>query len=81
MKIAIIGYGKMGKTIEKIATKEKIEIACIIDKDLQKGIYQKLMFLLIFVFHQRLLKILLNLLTAEYQLYVELPAGLKILIW
>ena len=37
MKIAIIGYGKMGKTIEKIATKEKIEIACIIDKDMQKG--------------------------------------------
>ena len=25
MKIAIIGYGKMGRTIEKIATKEKIE--------------------------------------------------------
>ena len=37
MKIAIIGYGKMGRTIEKIATKEKIEIVCIIDKEMQKG--------------------------------------------
>ena len=37
MKIAIIGYGKMGRTIEKIATKEKIEVVCIIDKEMQKG--------------------------------------------
>jgi len=37
MKIAIIGYGKMGRTIEKIAMKEKIEIVCIIDKEIQKG--------------------------------------------
>ena len=37
MKIAIIGYGKMGKTIEKIAIKEKIEIVCIIDKKVQEG--------------------------------------------
>ena len=26
MKIAIIGYGKMGRTIEKIAVQENIEI-------------------------------------------------------
>tara|TARA_A100001015_G_scaffold306458_1_gene400761 strand:- start:273 stop:974 length:702 start_codon:yes stop_codon:yes gene_type:complete len=37
MKIAIIGYGKMGKTIEKIAIKEKIEIVCIIDKEVKEG--------------------------------------------
>ena len=37
MKIAIIGYGKMGRTIEKIAIKENIEIACIIDKGSQEG--------------------------------------------
>ena len=37
MKIAIIGYGKMGRTIEKIASREKIEIVCIIDKEMQKG--------------------------------------------
>ena len=37
MKIAIIGYGKMGRTIEKIATKEKIEVVCIIDKEMQIG--------------------------------------------
>ena len=30
MKIALVGYGKMGRTIEKIAIKEKIEIVCII---------------------------------------------------
>lgn len=37
MKIAIIGYGKMGRTIEKIAVKENIEIVCIIDKEIQEG--------------------------------------------
>ena len=37
MKIALIGYGKMGRTIEKLAIKEKMEIVCIIDKDMQKG--------------------------------------------
>ncbi len=37
MKIAIVGYGKMGKTIEKLALKEKIEIVCVIDKDTEKG--------------------------------------------
>ena len=37
MKIAIIGYGKMGKTIEKIANEENIEIVCIIDKEKQEG--------------------------------------------
>ena len=81
MKIAIIGYGKMGKTIEKIATKEKIEIACIIDKDLQKGDLSEADVSINFCVPSAVVKILLNLLTAEYQLYVELPAGLKILIW
>ena len=33
MKIALIGYGKMGKTIEKIALNRGHEIVCIIDKD------------------------------------------------
>ena len=37
MKIAIIGYGKMGRAIEKIAIKEKIEIVCLIDKGMQEG--------------------------------------------
>ena len=37
MKIAIIGYGKMGRTIEKIAIKENIEIVCIVDKEMQEG--------------------------------------------
>ena len=37
MKIAIIGYGKMGRAIEKIAIKEKIEIVCVIDKEMQEG--------------------------------------------
>ena len=41
MKIAIIGYGKMGRTIEKIAMKEKIEVVCIIDKEIQKGDFSK----------------------------------------
>ncbi|MEG0253589.1 MAG: NAD(P)-binding domain-containing protein, partial [Muribaculaceae bacterium] len=31
MKIAIIGYGKMGKAIEKIALNRGHEIVCIID--------------------------------------------------
>lgn len=33
MKIALIGYGKMGKEIEKIALGRKHEVACIIDID------------------------------------------------
>ena len=37
MKIAIIGYGKMGRTIEKIAIKENLEIVCIVDKEMQEG--------------------------------------------
>ena len=37
MKIAIIGYGKMGRTVEKIANEENIEIVCIIDKEKQEG--------------------------------------------
>ena len=31
MKIALIGYGKMGKEIEKIALNRGHEIVCIID--------------------------------------------------
>lgn len=33
MKIALIGYGKMGKEIEKIALSRKHDIVCIIDVD------------------------------------------------
>ena len=32
MKIAILGYGKMGKEIEKLALEEKYQIVSIIDK-------------------------------------------------
>ena len=35
MKIALIGYGKMGKTIEQVALKRGHEIVCIIDKENQ----------------------------------------------
>ena len=33
MRIALIGYGKMGKTIEKIALDKGHQISFIIDKD------------------------------------------------
>ncbi|MGL4292378.1 MAG: 4-hydroxy-tetrahydrodipicolinate reductase [Bacteroidales bacterium] len=36
MKIALIGYGKMGHTIERIARERGHEIVCIIDKDNQQ---------------------------------------------
>ncbi|GHT50788.1 4-hydroxy-tetrahydrodipicolinate reductase [Bacteroidia bacterium] len=36
MKIALIGYGKMGREIEKIALQRGHEIVCIIDIDNQK---------------------------------------------
>lgn len=36
MKIALIGYGKMGKEIEKIALSRGHEIVCIIDADNQE---------------------------------------------
>ena len=32
MKIAILGYGKMGREIEKLALEEKHQIVSIIDK-------------------------------------------------
>lgn len=35
MKIALIGYGKMGKTIERIAKQRGHEIVCVIDIDNQ----------------------------------------------
>ena len=33
MRIALIGYGKMGKMIEKIALERSNEISCRIDKE------------------------------------------------
>ncbi|MDR2474221.1 MAG: 4-hydroxy-tetrahydrodipicolinate reductase [Bacteroidales bacterium] len=36
MKIALIGYGKMGKAIEEIATSRKHKIVCVIDIGNQK---------------------------------------------
>lgn len=33
MKVAIIGYGKMGKLIEEVAKSRGLEISCIIDQD------------------------------------------------
>jgi len=37
MKIAIIGYGKMGHMIERMALKRGHEIVCIIDVDMEQG--------------------------------------------
>ena len=37
MKIALLGYGKMGKAIEKIALKRKHEIILLLDKNIRKG--------------------------------------------
>lgn len=37
MKIALIGYGRMGKAIEKIAINRKHEIVCILDKNQTEG--------------------------------------------
>ncbi|MCL1868033.1 MAG: 4-hydroxy-tetrahydrodipicolinate reductase [Paludibacter sp.] len=36
MRIALIGYGKMGKTVEKIATNRGHQIVCIIDENNQQ---------------------------------------------
>ncbi|MCL2597754.1 MAG: 4-hydroxy-tetrahydrodipicolinate reductase [Paludibacter sp.] len=41
MKIALIGYGKMGKAIEKIATERGHQIVCIIDENNQQDSYSK----------------------------------------
>ena len=37
MKIALLGYGKMGKAIEKIALKRNHEIIFLLDKNIKKG--------------------------------------------
>ena len=46
MKIALLGYGKMGKTIEQVARQRGHEIALIIDQenvqDLNPGNLQKI---------------------------------------
>ena len=31
MKIALLGYGKMGRMVEEAASRQKVEVACIID--------------------------------------------------
>lgn len=41
MKIALIGYGKMGKTIEQIAIQRGHQIVSIIDINNAEDIYQK----------------------------------------
>ena len=43
MKIALIGYGKMGKEIEKIALGRGHEIVSIIDVDNQEEDYNRKM--------------------------------------
>jgi len=42
MKIAIIGYGKMGKSIEQTARQRKIEIASIIDPAAQRATHKEI---------------------------------------
>ena len=37
MKIGLLGYGKMGKTIEKSAKERKHEIVYIADKNMEEG--------------------------------------------
>ena len=37
MKIALLGYGKMGKAIEKIALKRNHKIVFFLDKNIKKG--------------------------------------------
>ena len=37
MKIALLGYGRMGKAIEKIALERGHSIVCIVDKEVQEG--------------------------------------------
>ena len=37
MKIALLGYGRMGKAIEKIALERGHSIVCILDKEQQEG--------------------------------------------
>ncbi len=41
MKIALIGYGKMGKTIEQIAIQRGHQIVSIIDINNAEDIFQK----------------------------------------
>ena len=37
MKIALLGYGKMGKTIESVAQERQHQVVAYWDKDLQQG--------------------------------------------
>ena len=41
MKIALLGYGRMGQTIEKFAKERNHEIAFILDKDKEEGLLAK----------------------------------------
>jgi len=31
MKIALLGYGKMGRMVEEAASRQHVEVACVID--------------------------------------------------
>ena len=42
MKVAIVGYGKMGKQIEKILQEKNIEICSIIDKYVNEAQYKEI---------------------------------------
>ena len=37
MKLALLGYGRMGKVIEQIALERNHQIICIVDKNINKG--------------------------------------------
>ena len=41
MKIALLGYGRMGKAIEKIAVERGHEIVYKLDHNLEEGMLQK----------------------------------------
>ena len=80
MKIAIIGYGKMGRTIERIAVKENIEIVCIIDKEVQEGDLSKADVSINFCVPSAAVKNILKSLTTKCLLFVEPLVGWMILI-
>ena len=41
MKLALLGYGKMGKEIERIALERGHQIVCIVDEDIREGKLQE----------------------------------------
>jgi len=76
MKIALLGYGRMGKTIEKFAQERNHEIVFILDKNEEKGSLAEAEVAINFSVPEAAVKNIKLALGKKFLLFVELQDGL-----